>query len=188
MVKIILMTNKEYFRPNYEPIITVCTTGRLLVFLVILISMFSCEKSIVIEGNIISSKSGKPINHALIKFVDRDVYTYSDQDGNFTLEDFGGYSLSDEFIITHKRYKPFRMKQHSSGNFQSYSVWSNSEFYYFEQPFYFNSEDTSSFIVGTWVDDHSSTFEAGRRSFTFKLDTFDLQSEIQQAYLELQNQ
>lgn len=162
------------------------SVGKLLAVCIILAACCGCEGSIVIRGQVISQRTGLPIDSALIQFVDRDVYTYSDASGSFELADFGGINLSEEFIIEKPNYKPFRMKPGSSGHYDSYLVYSEETFHDFPQPAYPNGpEDSSSFVLGAWVDPYSSAFAFADQKFTFRLDTADLAGELDRAYQEL---
>ena len=153
--------------------------NRFLIYFGISILMFSCDCWVHLNGKIISSETGEPINGAKIELVDRNLNATSDLQGIFSIGEATGRCYSPKLKVTYKGYKPFLIELESDSDSQNYKLKKEKEFVDYEKPFYPNPKNKNTLIIGAWVDKYSKNFEIKSDSLIIYLDEINLMKEIE---------
>ncbi len=153
----------------------------------ILLLLCSCDCQILVNGKIISSETGKPLNGAKIEMVGRDLISESDQNGIFKIGEMTGLCYDPKIKVTYEGHKPFIIELESESEFQNFKLKKESEFVEYEKPFYPNLNNKDNFVTGTWIEKYSGNFKIKSDSLLIYLDENNLTKEIELIKQELKN-
>lgn len=151
---------------------------RLLICLVYPISFTSCDCYTVIKGKVLSNRTKIPIEGAIVQLIGENVTVQTDKNGLFKLEKMTGLCFDPHVEISKQHYKPFEITFKNSGNSMSYEVKSKSSFVTYDKPFYPDTTDTNSFIIGTEITEYSENFAVTKDGEVYYLDTINVSQEI----------
>ncbi|WP_157208824.1 carboxypeptidase-like regulatory domain-containing protein [Mariniflexile maritimum] len=147
----------------------------------------SCDCWIVVNGKVISSETGKPISGAKIEMIGKNLYSTTDQNGNFSIGEMTGFCYSPKIKVSYNEHKPFEIELESESDFQNYKLKRESESVDFDKPFYPNPNNRNSFILSTWIEKYSGNFEIKSDSLIIYLDEKNLVKEIELIKQQLKN-
>ena len=132
-----------------------------------------------IQGRIFTHEGHTPIAGATIEFVDNQEIVKSDSTGYFSISKPRSFLTDPHIRITNKNYKPFEVSIRRSNESKCYEVKSESYFIDYEKPFYPDSSNRNTFMVGTWIGKYSENFAIISDSIIVYLDILDVKREIE---------
>lgn len=150
-----------------------------LYLLVTILALTACDCTVSVEGKVLASSDKKAIVGATVELVGRNLTTTTDKDGYFDIGEHVGFCYDPRVIITAKNYKPFEIEIKNSSDTKSFVRKSDKEFVNYEQPFYPDTNNKSTFMTGTWIDRFSQNFEVDDELIIFYLDTINPKKEIE---------
>lgn len=150
-----------------------------LVILLILIGLQACDCHIVVNGRVISSSTGKPIQDAKINMLGRQVSSTSDETGYFVLEEVTGFCYDPKIEISSPGYKSFRMDIASGSETLSYEVNTETQAVDFEEPVLLDSTNDKTYVSFTWIDIYSQDFRVNGDTIIFYLEEDNFEKEIE---------
>ena len=158
----------------------------------ILITLFivfltSCDCYVQVEGQVLSSQTGKPISGALVTMLEKNEKVKTDAHGRFKIAKVTGFCFDAELEIKQPGYKPFQILLARSTDYNSYKVKSASKSVDFEQPVYPNPKNLNTFIQSTWIEKYSQSFKHSNDSLIVYLDEDNLEAELKQIQKKLEN-
>jgi hypothetical protein len=156
-------------------------------------SLLSCKCMVEcfpeFRGKVLSNSTKEPIEGATVQLVNQNITVKTDKDRFFKLSASG--CIDGHLRISKEHYKPFEITFSSSSNSKSYKVKSESTFVDYDKPFYLNPKDTSSsFTIGTWINQNSESFSVSSDKLIYYLDTLksvpeeisDIQNQIRKSF------
>ena len=152
-----------------------------------LLELTGCDCYVAVKGKVFSSSTGKPVDGAIIKMVERNIEVTSNKNGQFLIDEQTGFCYDPKIEITKTGYKPFQLTIISDSETTSYQVKTESKSFDFENPFYPDSSRKDTFITSTWIDQFSHSFEVKGDSIIFYLDENNPKKEIELIKEELKN-
>ena len=162
---------------------------KIKLFTIIGISLFlsSCDCWIEVNGKVISSATGKPISGAKIEMIDRNIFSESDENGDFSIGEMTGFCYSPKIKVTFDNHKPFQIELESDSDSQNFKLKRESESVDFDKPIYTDPNNKNTFIVSTWIEKYSRDFEIKSDSLIIFLDERNLEKEIESMKDKLKN-
>ncbi len=151
---------------------------QLLIIISISIGLSSCDCYVSVKGKILSSSTQKPIAGVTIKMIDRNIESTSNEEGLFLVEEQTGFCYDPHIEFTKKDYKPFLILITSGDDHTSYQVKSESESVNFDKPIYPDTQNQSTFVTGTWIENYSQNFKRSDDSLIIYLDENNIEAEL----------
>lgn len=158
-----------------------------LIIPLFLLELTGCDCYVAVKGKVLSSSTGKPIDGAMIKMVERNIKTISNKKGQFLIDEQTGFCYDPEIEITMIGYKPFHLAINSDSETISYQIKTGSESFDFEKPIYPDSNRENTFVASAWINQFSHSFDVKGDSIIFYLDENNPEKEIELIKEELEN-
>lgn len=150
--------------------------GWLLILLITIIT--SCDCYVSVKGQVFSNTNKKPIAGAKVELIGRNISTTTDKNGYFHIGEQTGLCFTPLLKITSENYKPFEMSFKSSNNNKSFELKSDAKVVNYAKPFYPDTTDKETFMIGTSIKIFSESFAFKGDSILFYLDTINPKKEI----------
>lgn len=154
--------------------------GALLIF-------SSCDCLVAVNGKIISSKTGNPLQGAEIRMIEKGFKTQSDANGNFILKEATGFCYTPKIKVEYPNYKPFEIKIISDSKTKTYVVSKELISIDYKEPFYPNPLNKSTYFLSTWINKFSQNFKIKSDSLIIYLDEDNRDLEISAIKQKLSN-
>ncbi|WP_298248427.1 hypothetical protein [uncultured Christiangramia sp.] len=149
------------------------------IILVLISYLFiACDCEVGIQGQILSSNTGKPIEDARIEIIDKELVSSTDENGYFSLGEMTGFCYSPRVRVTYKNHKPFELELKLNSDNRIFKVKEESEYIDLDKPFYPNSENKKTSIGVIPIEKYSRNFKIQNDSVFIYLDKKDLKREI----------
>ena len=118
-------------------------------------TLYACDCVTHKSGFVLDADTNDPIPNAIVKLDYLEAET--DSTGYFLIERLTGFCPKWELSVSKGGYKPFQLKIDSRGDHTIYKLLNQREFEEFHHVRYLN-EDSSSYIIGEWIDLNSTGF------------------------------
>lgn len=161
------------------------TARHLVLFILFLTS--SCDCQVSIEGTVISSSTGKPIEGAQVEMMNQDLRVITDSLGKFSLVKFTGFCFDPVVSIRKPEYKPFKLKVERKSNAIRYSITHDAESFDFDKPIYPDTTNRTTFIIASWIEKYSRNFQVRNDSLFIYLDDYNPEKEKETIKRKIKN-
>lgn len=155
------------------------TRVRIFLWLFMISILVSCDCYVSVKGKVFSNSDKHPIEGATIEMVGRNKTTKTNKDGYFHIWEQTGFCFDPQIKITTNNYKPCEITFKGSTDSKSFELKSESDFVNYEKPFYPDTNNKGTFIVGTWIEKYSENFAFSGDTVLFYLDTINPKKEIE---------
>ncbi len=143
-----------------------------------LMALTSCDCYVKVQGQVVSSSTGKPIENAVVTMIDKNHQVFTDQNGKFLIDLQTGFCFDPEIKVTKEGFKPFQILISSNSEYLSYQIKSKSQSVDFDEPVYPDSTNRNTYKTGSWIEKYSQDFESKNDSLIIFLDTESFEEEI----------
>jgi len=133
--------------------------NKRIILILISYLIISCDCEIGIQGQVLSSNTGKPIEDAKIEIIDKQLVSSTDQNGYFALGEMTGFCYSPRVRVTYKNHKPFELELNSNSDNRIFKVKEESEYIDLDKPYYPNSENKKTSISTIPIEKYSRNFK-----------------------------
>lgn len=145
----------------------------------------ACQYGTGMNGKVIDEETGLPISNATVNLLNGKDIKRTNNKGYFTVFVQTGIHKIDPIVeISKKGYKPFQIQFSSEDDKNTYSVKSEYKWIDYDSPLYFNSKDSTSYIIGTDIEKWSQHFSVDD-TIIFYLTKDDEKTEIEKIKSEL---
>lgn len=128
------------------------------IFLFILL-LCSCDCVINVNGKVLDKETGNPIMGVTVDLLKGADIEKTNAKGIFEAVEVTGFCKDPLIIVSADGYKPFQIEiKKSKGNTQ-YLVKTETSWINYDQPFYPDTTNKSTFIKGVWIDKWSQDFK-----------------------------
>jgi len=128
---------------------------KIITIICLISTLIACDCVTHKSGFVLDSDTNDPIPNALVKFDYLKAET--DSTGYFLIERMTGLCPKWKLSVSKNGYKPFQLEINFKGDNTIYKVLNPREFEEFTHVRYLN-EDSSSYIIGEWIDLNSTSF------------------------------
>tara|TARA_B100002051_G_C16344034_1_gene443105 strand:+ start:81 stop:578 length:498 start_codon:yes stop_codon:yes gene_type:complete len=160
---------------------------RFTILILLALGLTGCDCYVKVEGQILSSSTGKPISNAQITMVDQDRIVMTDENGQFMIDKVTGFCFDPEIEVAKDGFKPFLITVSVDSDAKIYQVKSDPKPIDFDKPIYPDPEDKHTYITSTWIDQYSQNFESKNDSLIIYLDKKDMKGEIKSLKEKIKN-
>jgi len=152
--------------------------NKRIILVILSYLVISCDCEIGIQGQVLSSNTGKPIKGAKVEIINRDLVSTTSLGGHFALGEMTGFCYLPTLRVTYENHKPFEIELNSDSDNRIFKVREESEYIDLDKPFYPNPENKKTSISSIPIEKYSRNFKIKNDSLFIYLDNNNSKREI----------